>query len=744
MILGITATALTFVALILSIIAYYLYYSRNEEYLLKIGRLGFYTAGGLIVFQSIMLLWGLLNHHFEWSYVFSYSSTELPLYYLISTFWAGQEGTFMLWLLLGTIYGVVIIRSRKDEEPLVMSFMNLVQAFIVIILIKKNPFSYVWEMNPNAFPVGQIPVNGNGLNPLLQDPWMTIHPPILFAGYSSTMILFAFAMSALVKRNYDNWIRPSYPFTLFVSLALGTGIILGGYWAYTTLGWGGYWGWDPVENSSFIPWLTSLALVHGFIIQRKQGGMKKTNIFLALLTFILVLYGSFLTRSGVLTDFSVHSFGESELTQYLIAFVLLFTSVAFLTFLFRAKEVKGETVQTAFYTRESFLLFGILVLLVLAILTFIGTSSPLITGIVGKASNVSIDYYNTLAGPIAILLALLIALSPLLNWKKSSGEKLKTSLIHAGLSIVLGVFAFILGLRDILPLIITVLAFFVILINGQFVFQMILRRNYGFGGYLAHVGIGLMLFGIITSSVYDRSVKLTLPQDTNQNVMGFDLKYSGKKASADGKDKVIVYVDGKETYAKFYWSNYSQAYMVAPSVINKLTQDLYISPIQIIPADQNQAKHDELVLKKGEILPFKDLQFRFAGYEMNSHEMGAAEMHIAAVIEILDSYGKVTGTAKPAWKMHGNNRDIIPAELPGNLGQIFINNISVESGAIILGISGPQDVNTAQIGKELLAVEVSVKPLINILWLGTFFMMIGFILSTIQYTRKNPLKVEEV
>jgi cytochrome c-type biogenesis protein CcmF len=743
MIAGITATALTFISLILSIVAYYLYYNRKEESLLRIGRMGFYTATGLIFLQGGMLLWGILTHHFEWSYVFSYSSKELPVYYLISTFWAGQEGTFMLWLILGSIYGLIIIRSRKEEEPLVMSFLNLAQAFIVIILIKKNPFSYVWEMNPNGFSIGQTPVNGSGLNPLLQDPWMTIHPPILFAGYSSTMILFAFAMSALIKRNYDNWIKPVYPFTLFVSLSLGTGIILGGYWAYTTLGWGGYWGWDPVENSSFIPWIISLALVHGIIIQRKQGGMKKTNIFLALLTFILVLYGSFLTRSGVLTDFSVHSFGESELTRYLIGFVLLFTAIAFLTFLFRAKEVKGERVQTAFYTRESFVLFGILVLLALAILTFIGTSSPLITGLVGKASNVSVDYYNTLAGPIASLLALLIGLSPLLNWKRSSADKLKAALFHGAISIFGGVIAFILGLRDLIPLIITILAFFVVLINGQLVYQMAVRKSYGFGGYVAHVGIGLMLFGIITSSVYDRSVKVTLPLDTNQRVMGYDLQYSGKIASSDGKDKVTVKVNGKETHAKFYWSNYSQAYMVAPSVVNTILQDLYISPIQIIPPNENQSRHNELALKKGELLPFKDFQFRFVGYDMDAHEMGASEIMITAKIDVLDKNGKALDTVKPSWKMQGNKRDIIPANLPGSKDQIFISNISVESGTIILGVTGMNPMTTAMVEKELLAVEVSVKPLINILWIGTVLMIIGFILSTIQYAKRDPLKVVE-
>ena len=157
---------------------------------------------------------------------------------------------------------------------------------------------------------------------------MVIHPPVLFVGYSSTMILFAFSMAALVSKKYDEWISGVFPYSLFVSLSLGAGIIMGGYWAYTTLGWGGYWAWDPVENSSLIPWLTSLVLLHGLIIQKKHGGLVKTNIFLAWFTFVLVLYGSFLTRSGILADFSVHSFSQTVINNYLVAFVVFFLAIA--------------------------------------------------------------------------------------------------------------------------------------------------------------------------------------------------------------------------------------------------------------------------------------------------------------------------------------------------------------------------------------------------------------------------------
>ena len=724
MIIGTTATAITFVALAISMTAYFLSYRHNDSSLLRLARIGFYSASALIVFQSILLMWGILTHRFEWVYVFSYSSSDLPLYYLISTFWAGQEGTFLLWLLLGSAYGWFIIRRNEEDEPLVMSFMNLVQAYIVMILIKRNPFSYVWEINPGGFAAGQIPMDGNGLNPLLQDPWMTIHPPVLFVGYSSTMIIFAFAMAALVKRNYDSWIKNAYPYALFVGLSLGAGIILGGYWAYTTLGWGGYWAWDPVENSSLIPWLLSLALIHGLIIQKRRGGLKKTNLFIALSIFVLVLYGSFLTRSGVLMDFSVHSFGTSELHLYLAAFVVFFLVLGALFFLFRRREIQGEKVQSALFSRESFMLYGMMSLLILALLTLAGTSSPLITGFFGEASNVSIDYYNRLAGPLAIAMAFLIALTPVLSWKRNSQEKLKGLVWHSVLSLVAGVIVFILGMRDIMPLIITVLSFFVIFVNGEIVWRMLKRKLYSFGGYLAHVGVGLMMIGIITSSVYDRSTKILLPMDTETAVLGYNLSYGGKQSSADGKDRVKLAVEGKTTFAKYYWSDYSRAYMVGPAVQNKLIHDLYIAPIQIIPAEQNMPESDQVILKKNEPQTFEEYRINFSGYDMDQLSMSEEHMHIAALIEI--SKAEKSEIIRPALVIRGNQSEAIPARWADSERDVFIAGISVEDDAIALGITKANSGFDPQRGKELLAVEVTVKPLINILWLGTVILVMGF------------------
>ena len=265
---------------------------------------------------------------------------------------------------------------------------------------------------------------------------------------------------------------------------------------------------------------------------------------------------------------------------------------------------------------------------------------------------------------------------------------------------------------------------------------MIRKKKFSFGGYLAHVGIGLMMFGIITSSVYDKSTKITLPIDTDVNIMGYDLRYDGRYPSPDGKDKVKIAVDNSITFAKFYWSDYSRAYMVAPSVMNMIFEDLYISPIQIIAADENIPDLDKFVIKKSETYSFENLTFYFAGYDMNTHGMSNGNIYVAAILDVRDDQGNILGTIKPALEIIGNESQPQPAILPGSNRKVFIQGINVEDGAISIGVTGI-DHNPMLAGKELLAVEVSIKPFINILWLGTFLMIFGFITASINYTHSR-------
>jgi cytochrome c-type biogenesis protein CcmF len=741
MIFGVTATSLTFVSLIICIISYIATRFNKDQNFLRFARWAFYFASLLILIQSVLLMWGIMTHQFQWQYVFSYTSTDLSDFYLITTFWGGQEGTFLLWLLLGSIYGIIIIRKRDKDESNVMIFMALILAFIAMILIKKNPFSYVWEVRPHQFQPGEVPLDGNGLNPLLQDPWMIIHPPVLFTGYSSTMILFAYAMSTLINRDYTAWVKRVYPFSLFVGLSLGTGIILGGYWAYTTLGWGGYWAWDPVENSSFIPWLSSLALIHGIIIQKRQGGLQRTNIFLALLTFILVLYGSFLTRSGVLSDFSVHSFSQSEINDYLVGFLALFIALAILFFVLRKPQDKSVRISSYFFTRENFMFFGLLTLLLSSVLTFFGTSAPLFSGLfLGQAANVSIEYYNLLNTPLAILLGFFIAISPILSWKKKNEQGLQKFRLHLVLAAAITAGCYFIGIRNIIHLVLIFIFIFAVLVNAEIVYKMIRMRNWGFGGYLSHVGIGLMLMGIVASSAYETSVKTTLPLNISKKVLEYDVMYLGFRTGTDGKDEAVIKLSDNlnreiEASPKFFWSEYNQAYMRNPSVHNLWTKDVYISPIQVIPPEENDPG-SKIEIEKGGQVYFEDFIIRFTGYEMDEHSQTNDRIKISAVLNIAKN-GE-NHIIKPALLLARGEQVYVSADIPGTRRTISIDNISVEDKKLTLRISD-EKLLQAGAGVELLAVEITEKPMINLLWMGTVIMIAGLVITLFYRIRISRL-----
>jgi cytochrome c-type biogenesis protein CcmF len=310
----------------------------------NMARLSFIGFATVVTIASMLLMHFILNHQFLYSYVARYSSRDLSLAYLVSSFWAGQEGSFLLWVLLGAWLGIFLISKAGDREPQVMLIYNLNNLFLMILLIKQSPF----RMLPIA------PPDGQGLNMLLQDPWMVIHPPVVFLGYAAFTIPFAYAMSGLWRKEYDGWIKPALPWTVFSFISLGAGIIIGGYWSYKVLGWGGYWGWDPVENASLLPWLAGMALMHGMILQQTRKKLRKTNFALAAFSFILVIYCTFLTRSGVLADFSVHSFVDLGITGWLVIFMLVFIAIFLALFIARIKEIPGSTdgKSMSYFSRE--------------------------------------------------------------------------------------------------------------------------------------------------------------------------------------------------------------------------------------------------------------------------------------------------------------------------------------------------------------------------------------------------------
>ena len=248
-----------FVACVASVTSYFVHARRPNPRVLTAARTLFHTTVVSVLVIAAFFLYLILTHQFQYTYIWSYSSRELSLPLLISTFYAGQEGSFMLWTLYTSIIGVFLMRhaARKGYEPEVMGVFGLIEASLLVMLMVKNPFALVWDSFPGQVSAGFVPVNGRGLNPLLQNYWMVIHPQVLFSGFAAMGVPYAYAVAALIKRDYEHWIRPATPWLVFAATILGTGIMMGGFWAYETLGWGGYWGWDPVENSSLVPWLVA-------------------------------------------------------------------------------------------------------------------------------------------------------------------------------------------------------------------------------------------------------------------------------------------------------------------------------------------------------------------------------------------------------------------------------------------------------------------------------------------------------
>jgi cytochrome c-type biogenesis protein CcmF len=598
----------------------------------------------------------------------------------------------------------------------------------------------IWHSHPEL-PIGFNPTDGASLNPLLQNPWMIIHPPIMFIGYSSTAVAFAFALNAMVTKKIHEWVSMARAWVIFATLTLGAGIILGGYWSYVTLGWGGYWAWDPVENASFVPWVIAAALLHGIIIQIRQKGLIRTNLFLAGLSFISVLWGSFLTRSGVLADFSVHSFADSDLNLYLITLVVFFTGIFFIPYFKTIRTVNSSKFAEGIFSRETFILIGLLTLLFTGITVFVGTSSPIITGLLGKASNVSIEFYHTISVPIAIFLLFSMAIAPILTWRVSQLRNLKT--LGAGTvgAVLVTISGIIFGMGDFTSIFLLFLSSIAIFLNAYVFFQFLRKVPSKVGGYLSHVGIALMVIGIITSSMYDRSEKVTLPLgqyiDTD---FGYKIQFVDFVKAKDGKDRVrlVVEKDGESYTAdpQFYYSEYTKSYMLSPHVDMHLNKDIYISPISYMPSQKAEAKRIKLNKNATEIVD--NMKITFNRFIVDDHVSDTGMMVKAdlTVTTTQTNYEK-QHSIQPSFQIQEGNRLAPETTIPETNYKVRIEEMDANTGSIVLSVSSlTSDENEL---KDVLAIEVSEKPFISILWLGTLIMLVGVVIAMLDRIKAPKL-----
>ena len=403
-----------------------------------------YGVCAALLLAALCLWKGLFAHDFNIEYVAQYTSRNLPTSYIFAAFWAGQKGSLLFWATILSGFGAIAqyVTSRKHAAllPYVAGITNLVVAFFVItMLFSANPFERLLF----------TPDDGRGLNPQLQNPGMTIHPPMLYLGYISITIPFAFAMAALLSRKLDSgWIHAMRKWTILSWLFLSTGITLGMWWAYVELGWGGYWAWDPVENASLLPWLTMTAFLHSVMIQEKRGMLKRWNVGLIVASFLLSIFGTFITRSGVIA--SVHSFTQSSVGYFFLGFLLLAAIFAFTLLYARWPLLEPEARLESMASREAAFLFNNLALVGIAFSVLWGTLFPIISEAVrGTKITVGPPFFNRVNVPLGLFLLALTGIGPLIAWRKASPENLRRQfLVPLGTGIAVAGVLLLFGVRD--------------------------------------------------------------------------------------------------------------------------------------------------------------------------------------------------------------------------------------------------------------------------------------------------------
>lgn len=564
----------------------------------KFARIFFYTHGVAVLGVVACLFYIIYSHQYQFYYVWNHSANDLPVYYMVSAFWEGQEGSFLLWIFWHVILGFILIKVNKFWEAPMMSVFALVQAFLMSMILGvvifgaklgSDPFITLWDAGivPNE---SMVPKDGTGLNPLLQNYWMVIHPPTLFLGFALTLVPFAYVIAGLWQGKYRDWIRPALPWASVGGAVLGVGILMGGYWAYETLNFGGYWNWDPVENAVYVPWLILIASLHTMIAFKKSNTALKASIILNIATFILILYSTFLTRSGILGNASVHSFTDLGLSGQLLIYLLTFAILAIVLAARHWKNIPSNEKELATYSKEFWIFIGALTLCLAGFQVIISTSLPVFNKIaeaLGFSSNLAPpepDHYNKFQIWGGVLVAIFSGIGQFLWWQKPDRAKIKNDLLvsltvtflFASLFIILArstgvgltlepsaavrakesIFAKLVSgqsLRFYTYLILFTAGIFSIVSNITVLGRLLKARSYKLsGGAIAHIGIAMMLIGMMFSAGYSNTL--------TKNLTGKLRTKKNDKASQDfNKNHVTLYLN-QPTPIKGYQVTYKGNY----------------------------------------------------------------------------------------------------------------------------------------------------------------------------------------
>lgn len=790
---------LSFTAALLSTIAYFFAGKSSASTLDKswqnIGRTAFYIHGVSIFGIVGTLFYIILNHYFEYQYAWQHSSRDLPLRYIFSCFWEGQEGSFLLWAFWNVVLGVILSRKSKNFEAPVMTIFSSVQVFLTSMLLGIYIFDYHLGSNPfillrehpdfMSLPFIQSPsylsnLDGRGLNPLLQNYWMTIHPPVLFLGFASTLVPFAFAMGGLWTKRHTEWITPALPWAYFSIMIFGTGILLGGAWAYESLSFGGFWAWDPVENSSLVPWLIMVGAAHVMLIYKSRKQSLFTAYTLTVLSFLLVLYSTFLTRSGVLGDSSVHAFTDLGMSGQLLVYLLFYVFLAAFFLLKNYKSISNNQADDNSTSREFWMLIAALVLLVSSFQITFTTSIPVINKILGTNLAPPVDavkHYNSWQIPFAIIISFLMAVTLFLRYKHSDikivFKKLFISIIISVVVTVIVVFSLKLYNAFLIALFFS--SFFAIVANIDYIFKVLNGDVRKAGASIAHVGFAMILLGALVATGKSRIIsqntsgvdisKLGKEFNNMENIMlakndtlkmgEYFLTYKGRRIEGVNHYFDIDYFTRNKKGKYIYKFTLSPIVQTNPRMGNSAEPDTkhywhkdvytHITYAEMEPAreEQQHGNQTDDKFKKfasASMLPGDTLfgsksiivlENIYKETDSLKYHFGHNDIAIAAKFRITDIRNN-TFVANPVYIIKGNVPNSID-EVVNEMGlKLSFRNINPQTGKIDIELYESDSPN-----QEFIILKAIIFPFINILWLGCLIMIIGTSIAIRERVKKT-------
>lgn len=787
----------------------------------------FYVHAAAIFGIVITLFIMISGHMFEYHYVYNYTSKILPVYYQISSFWNGQEGSFLLWMFWNAVLGLILIHTNKSWRASLMAVFTFTQIFLVSMImgvvipylnikIGSSPFLLLRDvLNDPIFTMQPdfIPEDGRGLNPLLQNYWMVIHPPTLFLGFATTVIPFAYALAGMLTGKVKEWIRPALPWAQFSAAVLGVGILMGAYWAYETLNFGGYWNWDPVENAIYVPWLVLVAAIHTMIAFKKSNVALKTSIILVLSTYILIVYSTFLTRSGVLGNASVHSFTDLGLSGQLLIYLFVFIVLSIIVSSRAWKQIPASKEEVSAYSREFWIFMGATVLCFMGFHVIFATSFPVFNELVeffGGTSNIApieTEDYSEIQLYFAILLAILSGTGQFFWWKKMDKLKLKQELtVPVILSLVISAVIFMVAkVQHIWYLLLLTASIYSVIANLK-IFISVAKSNIKLsGGAVTHIGVALMLIGILFSSGYSKILSLNntgllwskeFPDDVNQNnlllflneprqMADYNMVYRGLRkltteygyvdlndisdavnaqeliigrntVSSSGKElkagDTIRIINAENSYFEVIFKdknekeftlypriqiNEQMGNVYSPDIKRTLAADLY-THVRIYPDPEQEIKWsevEEITVSPGSQFFINDYVANFISieplHEIPGITMGANDLAVKAIIEIEGEFQ--TYIAEPIYVIKNNMAGRIPDVVNDLSSRITIQSINPDENTFVFGLSTTQ--------KDWIIIEAVAKPWINVLWLGTLLLVVGFgIAISRRYTEFQKMR----